>query len=260
MARAIWKGRIQFETVDVPVKLYTAVGDIAVHSHLLHDQDYSRLQQRMVCPEDNVVVPPEETVKGYEIATGEYVVIESDELDFAEPQASRQIEVMEFVEAHEIDDRFLDRTYYLGPDGDEQGYVDLLQSLKETGAAGMCKWVMRRRAYVGVLAAAGDVLTLTMHRYAGEIVPEDAFELEDVDISEKEMQIAERLIHELAETFEPQKYKDEYQIKLQKLIEQKAQGRPTALPALEEAEATEDDRLLAALEKSLESLGGKEKK
>ena len=207
MARAIWKGRIQFETVDVPVKLYTAVGDIAVHSHLLHDQDYSRLQQRMVCPEDNVVVPPEETVKGYEIATGEYVVIESDELDFAEPQASRQIEVMEFVEAHEIDDRFLDRTYYLGPDGDEQGYVDLLQSLKETGAAGMCKWVMRRRAYVGVLAAAGDVLTLTMHRYAGEIVPEDAFELEDVDISEKEMQIAERLIHELAETFEPQKYR-----------------------------------------------------
>ena len=254
MPRAIWKGRIQFGSVDVPVKLYTAVGDIAVHSHLLHDQDYSRLQQRMVCPEDGEAVGPEDTVKGYEVATGEYVVIESGELDFAEPEASRRIEVTGFVERGEIDERCLDRTYYLGPDGDEQAYADLLEAMDGTGMAGMCRWVMRKRSYIGAIASAGDILTATTHRYAGEIVREDAFELEEPEISDKEVKIAERLIAELEEEFQPERYKDEYQVKLQKLIEQKAAGRKTELPALEAVESTEDDQLLAALEQSLASL------
>jgi len=158
------------------------------------------------------------------------------------------------VEVGRIDDRCLDRTYYLGPDGDEQAYGDLMQSLRETAGAGMCRWVMRKKSYVGVLRSAADILTLTTHRYAGEIVPEDSFELEQADISEREMDIAERLIAELEEPFEPARYKDEYQIKLQKLIEEKAQGHKPELPALEAVEATEDDQLLIALEKSLESL------
>lgn len=258
MPRAIWKGSIHFGPVDVPVKLYSAVGDIAIHSRLLHDQDQVPLEQRMVCPEDNSVVGPEETVKGFEITTDEYVVVEPDELDFMEPEGSRQIDAMTFFAVEEIDDRYLDRTYYLGPDNDDQDYVNLAESLNKSGKAAMCQWVMRKKSYIGVLKFTDGILTLTTHRYASEIVSLENFDLEAVTISDKEMRIARNLVTELEEKFVPENYKDEYQLKLQKLIDQKAKGREVKLPALEAVEETKDDKLLSVLEESLASLKQKQ--
>jgi DNA end-binding protein Ku len=250
----MWKARVQFGAVDVPVKLYSAVEDIAVHSHLLHDQDYNRLSQRMVCPQDGKAVAPDDIVKGYEIAEGEYVIIEPDELDFLEPQASRQISVTEFVHADDVDPRYLDRTYYLGPDADEQLYVNFAKSLGNTNMAGMCEWVMRKKSYIGVLKFQRGVITLTTHRYASEIVSDDAFKIEKVKLSQKETRIAKNLIAELEEEFHPENYHEQYQAKLQKLIDRKAKGKKVELPALEQIEETDDKHLLNALEKSLDAL------
>ncbi len=254
MPHAVWKGRIQFGPVDIPVKLYSAVADISVHSHLLHDQDNVRLQQKMVCEAENTPVPKEQYAKGYEVETGQYVILEPDELDFLQPQASRQIQITEFVETDQLDERYLDRTYYLGPDNDDQLYANLTQSLKKSNLAGICQWTMRKKSYIGVLQFQNDILTLTTHRYAAEVVSTDSFNLDQANISDKELQISTTLINQLQQKFQPEKYHDEYQIKLQKLIEQKAKGQKVELPAIEKVAQTDENQLLDALEKSLKSL------
>jgi DNA end-binding protein Ku len=254
MQRAMWKGRIQSGPIDLPVKLYSAISDITVHSHFLHDQDQVRLEQRMLCSADGRPVPSEEIGKAFEVKKDKYIVIDDEELDFAEPEASRQIEVSEFVDADSLDAKFLDRSYYVGPDGDDQLYVDFVSSLKCTKQAGMCRWVMRKRSYVGVLMPANDILVLTTHRYADEVVPSSSLKLEKSKMTSKETTIAKNLVLELEEKFEPEKYKDEYQAKLQKLIEKKAKGQKVELPELEKPEATEDKELMGALERSLKAV------
>ncbi len=254
MARAMWKGSIRFGPVDVPVKLYPAVMDIRVHSHLLHDADRQRLEERMVCPLEDAVVSHEETAKGYEIDENEYVVIDPQELTMLEPKASREIEVVEFVDAGQVDPRYLDRTYFLGPDEDEQMYVNLAESLRQTKLAGMCRWVMRNKAYVGVLDAQDGLLCLTTHRYAEEIAPAEALEVKRIEPSRRESTIATNLVKELQEPFQPGQYHDEYEAKLRNLIDQKAKGKEVKLPRPKKPAPTKEEDLVGVLERSLDAL------
>jgi DNA end-binding protein Ku len=254
VARAIWKATIRFGPASVPVKLYPAVKDTRVHSHLIHDTDRQRLQQRMVCSEEDAVVEPRETVKGYEIEENQYVMVESHELDMLEPESSREIEVMEFVDAGHVDPRYLDRTYFLGPDTDEAMYANLAESLAQTKLAGMCRWVMRDKAYVGVLEQRDGLLSLITHRYADEIVPADALEFKRVEPTKKETAIAGNLVEELTEEFRPEQYHDEYEAKLRHLIDEKAQGKEVKLPKPKKPVPTSEEDLVGVLQRSLESL------
>ncbi len=254
MARAIWKGTIRFGPVSVPVKLYTAVKDTRVHSHLIHDTDRQRLQQRMVCPQEDVVVEQTQTAKAYEIREDEYVVIDPRELEVLGPEASRDIEVTEFVGAGKVDARYLDRTFFLGPDADEQMYVNLAAGLQETKLAGMCRWVMRGQSYIGVLEQREGLLSLITHRYADEIVPADSLEFKRVEPGKKEMAIAKSLLQELQEDFHPEQYHDEYEAKLRHLIEQKAQGKQVRLPKPERPRPTKEEDLVGVLQRSLDAL------
>ncbi len=254
MTRAIWKGFIQFGPVSVPVKLYTAVKDVHPHSHLLHDDDRQRLQQRMVCPEEDATVGREEMVKGYEVGENQYVVIDAHELDALEPEPSREIRVAEFVEAGRVDPRYLDRTFFLGPDGDEQMYANLAESLRQAKRAGMCRWVMRDKSYVGVLHERDGLLRLMTHRHADEVIPEDSLTIKRVEPSRQEVAIAGNLVEELKEPFLPERYHDEYEAKLRDLIEQKAQGKEVKLPKPKPAALTKDEDLVGVLERSLSAL------
>jgi DNA end-binding protein Ku len=254
MPRAIWKAFIQFESVNVPVKLYPAVKDVRPRSHLLHDRDRHRLQQRMFCPEENAAVEPNETAKGYEISKNEFVMIDPAELNVLQPAPSREIRGVAFVEAATVDPRYLDRTYYLGPDGDDQAYVNLAESLRQTALAGMCRWVMRDRSYVGVLQYRDGMLSLTTHRYADEVVPQESLEIERIEPSKREMTVAENLVRELEEPFQPEQYHDEYEAKLRNLIEQKAQGREVRLPKPKPPAPTVERDLVGVLERSLETV------
>src|SRR6476661_6219016 len=111
MARAIWSGSISFGLVNIPVKLFTAVKDSSVHFNLLHSKDKSRLQRKLVCAAEGKEVPPEEIVKGYEIAPDQYVVIKDKELEELAPKASRTIEIRDFVDLDQIDPLYYDRPY-----------------------------------------------------------------------------------------------------------------------------------------------------
>lgn len=254
MPRAIWKAFVEFGPVSVPVKLYAAVKDVHPHSHLLHDHDRQRLQQRMVCSQDETAVGRDETIKGYAIEESEYVIVEPHELDALEPEPSRGIRVVEFVEAGQVDPRYLDRTYFLGPDGDEQMYVNLAESLRQTKRAGMCRWVMRDKAYVGVLQEHNGLMSLTTHRYADEVVPAEALTVKRIEPHKKEVTIAANLVREMEEPFQPERYHDEYEAKLRHLIEQKAQGKEVKLPRPEPVAPTQEDDLVGVLEKSLKAL------
>jgi DNA end-binding protein Ku len=255
--RAIWKGRLIFEQAGIPVKLYTAVNDIRSHSHLLHDQDKQRLEQKLVCVAQDSVIERGDTVKGFEISKGEYVLVEPDELERFEPEKSTDIEISEFVEAGKVDSRYIEKAYYLGPDKDQQMFVNLAESLKKTKLAGLCHWSMRKKSYIGILEAADNTLELLVHRSTNEVLSEDSFELEDIKVSAKEKEIAKKLITELEGEFDPQEYHDEYQSKLEKLIEQKAKGKTVKLPALKKQKETSDKELLNALEKSFKAISKK---
>lgn len=252
--RAIWKGQIKFSNADIPVKLYSAVSDIRSHSHLLHDQDNQRLQQKLVCVAQDTVIDRSDTIKGYEISKNEYVLVQPQELENFEPEKSTEIEINEFIDADKLDARYIEKTYYLGPDKSDQIYVNLLESLRKTNLAGICSWAMRKKTYFGILTACDNVLELIVHRHADEIVPEDSFELDKVSISAKEKDIAKKIVSELRGEFKPDEYHDEYQAKLKSLIDKKAKGEKIKMPALKKRKETSDKQLLNALEKSFKAL------
>jgi DNA end-binding protein Ku len=250
----IWKGSIHFGDTDVPVKLHTAVKEERIQFHLLHRRDQARLRQQMVCAYEKKPVPAEQQSKGFEVEDGKYVIIDPAELDQTAPESSRLIEVHEFVKTGQIEPIFLDRPYYLEPDLQDikgKGYNALVKVLKELDVAGICTWVMRKRAYLGALQARGKMLRLNTLRYADEVIPARSLGLQDVALSEKELKIGSELIEKMAAPFEPQKFGNEHQKKLQEMIEKKARGEKIAVLAPRHLKPTESDQLLQVLEASL---------
>jgi len=250
----IWKGYIHFGNTDVAVKLHSAVREERIQFHLLHRRDQVRLRQQMVCAYEKQPVPAEEQTKGFEVEEGKYIIIDPEELEKTVPEGNRMIEVHEFVKAAQIDPIFVDRVYYLEPDIANiqgKGYDAFVKALKEMDVAGICTWTMRKRSYFGALQASGKVLRLNTLRYADEVVPAASLGLQGVPLSEKELMIGSELIDKLTAPFEPRKFENEHQKKLQDMIEKKARGEKIAVLAPRQLQPTESDQLLEALEASL---------
>jgi DNA end-binding protein Ku len=250
----VWKGTIHFGDTDVPVKLHSAVKEERIQFHLLHRGDHVRLRQQMVCAYEKQPVTAEEQSRGFEVEDGKYIIVDPAELDQTAPESSRMIEVREFVKTAQIAPIFFDRLYYLEPDlQDIQGkrYNALLKVLKELDVTGICTWIMRKRSYFGALQARGKILRLNTLRYADEVIQVGSLGLQDVPLSEKELQIGSELIEKLTAPFEPKKFENEHQKKLQEMIEKKARGEKIAVLVPRRLKPTESDQLLQALEASL---------
>ena len=249
----IWKGSIRFADTDVGVKLHSAVKEERIQFHLLHRRDQVRLHQQMICAYEKVPVPPEDQARGFEVEEGKFVIVDPEELEQATPESSRMIEVHEFVKSTQIDPLFLDRVYYLEPDSDiyAEGYNGLVEALEEMAVAGICTWTMRKRSYLGALQASGRTLRLYTLRYSDEVIAVKSLELEEIPVSEKELKIGCDLINQLTAPFEPRKFENEHQKRLQKLIEKKARGEKVVLLRPKIVHPTAPDQLLQALEASL---------
>ncbi len=250
----IWKGYIHFRDTDVPVKLHSAVREERIQFHLLHADDHVRLRQQMVCALEKRPVPAEEQSKGFEVEEGKYLIVDAEELEQATPESNRMIEVHEFVKSGQIDPLFVDRVYYLEPDGSNiqgKGFSALVRALKDLDVEGICTWTMRKRTYFGALQATGKTLRLKTLRYADEVVPAASLGLQEAALSEKELQIGIELIKQLSSPFEPQKFANEHQKKLQEMIEKKARGENIAVVPPRRLNPTESDNLLRVLEASL---------
>jgi len=249
----IWKGSINFGDANVPVKLHSAVKEERIQFHLLHKQDGVKLHQQMICAHEKTVVPAEAQIRGFEVEEGKYIIVDQADLEQTIPESSRVIEVHEFVKTAQIDPIFLDHVYYLEPDSaiDPEGYKALAEALQEMDAAGICTWTMRKRAYHGALQACGRMLRLSTLRYADEVISAKSLELEEIPLSERELQIGSDLIKQMAALFEPRKFVNEHQQKLQKLIDRKARGEKITLLNPRILKPTAPDQLLRALEASL---------
>lgn len=253
MAGTIWKGTIHFGDTDVAVKLHSAVKEERIQFHLLHRRDQVKLHQQMICAYEKIPVPQEAQTRGFEVEEGKFIIVDPGELEQTAPESSRMIEVHEFVKIGQIDPLFLDRVYYLEPDSDlyAEGYTGLVGALKEMGVAGICTWTMRKRSYLGALQTSGRILRLYTLRYADEMISVQSLELREIPMSEKELEIGCDLIGQLTAPFQPEKFENEHQKRLQKLIEKKARGEKVVLLRPRVLQPTAPDQLLQTLEASL---------
>ena len=247
----IWKGIIHFGDFDVPVKLHSAVREERIRFHLLHEPDQARVRQQLICALEKRPVPAEEQSKGYELEEGKYVLLDAEELEQTVPEGDRRIEVHEFVKTSQIDPHYLDRVYFLEPDVQAKGYASLAEALRTLDVAGICTWTMRKRSYFGALQAGGRGLRLNTLRYADEVVSARSLELQKVQLTEKELAIGSELIEKLTAPFEPRKYENEHQAKLQAMIDKKARGENIVVTAPRRLTPTEPDNLLQVLKASL---------
>ncbi|MDQ5987776.1 MAG: Non-homologous end joining protein Ku [Syntrophus sp. SKADARSKE-3] len=249
--RAIWKGNIHFGDVDVPVKLHTAVRENRIQFHLLHRHDQVRLRQQMICAYEKVPVPAEEQIRGFEWEKGKYIILDPEELERSDAGDNRDIEIHEFVKADQIEPIFLERCYILEPDLHVKKYNTLVAAMSEMDVAGICSWTMRKHTYVGALEIGGKKLRLNSLRYADEVIPAMSLDLEAIPLSEKELKIGSDLITQLTAPFQPERFENEHQKKLQELIDQKARGEKIAIMRPRRLKPTTPDKLLQVLEASL---------
>ncbi len=265
MARAIWTGSISFGLLNVPVKLYSAVSKKSVSFRELRESDGSRVRHKRVAEADGEEVDYNDIVKGYEIASDQYVVVTKDELDELNPKKTRAIEIQDFVDLDDIDPIYFDHPYYLGPDkGAERAYALLVKAMDEAHKVAVARFVLRNRESLAAIRPMEGVLTMATMRFADEVVTPG--ELEDVLGEEveapkkKELDMAKALIDSLTSDFDAGQYRDEYREELLSLIESKARGEKIAAPAGEAPTPTKAPDLMAALEESLAAVKGEEAK
>lgn len=254
VARAMWKGRIRFGSADVPVKLYSAVQDRAVHFRLLDAKNKEPVKQQMVDPSTGDVVESSEIRRAFPADDGRLVVLDEEELAELEPEQSRDIEITRFVPAETITHEWYDRPYYLGPDGSESEYFALVEALEKQNREGVARWVMRKKEYVGALRAEDGYLVLITLRHAGEVVPASSLRAPSGrDLDERELRMAKQLIAAMEDDFDIAAYRDEYRDRVLDLVEAKAAGKVVKFP---KAPARPKEKSLAdVLERSLAAAG-----
>ena len=256
MPRAIWTGSISFGLVNVPVRLYSAIAEHKLHFHLVHEPDQSPIGYQKICKLENKPVPDDEVVKAFEFEPGEYVVMEDEDFEAARVEGYRTIEITDFVPYEQVDPIYFARTYYLGPEkGGEKVYSLLLRALEHSGLAGISKFVMRDRQYLGALRVREGVITLEQMYFADEIRPVKEIRPPKTQVSKKELEMAEQLIDNFAGDFEPKKYRDSYRDALCAIIRAKRAGKEVRHVAEPAEEAPPD--LLEALRASIEAAGGR---
>ncbi|QRK13109.1 Ku protein [Archangium violaceum] len=246
MSRPVWTGSLGFGHVHVPVRLYAAVSPRQVQFNLLHDADGARIQQKRVCSADGEEVPFEHVVKGYEIRPGRYVEVTRGELEAFDPQASRTVDLEDFIELSEIDPIFFDTTYHVMPGENAwRPYATLAMALRASGRAGIGRLVMHLKGHLCVVWPHGRGLVLSTLHYADEVVSQESFS--EVSLPgprpvERDVEAVLSVIEARTVAFEPQRYQDMHRERLLAFLERRARKHglrevPPEAPAPEREEA-----------------------
>lgn len=249
--RAIWTGTIAFGMVSIPVRLYTATESHDVHFHLLHKADNVRLKNIRWCPKHEKAIAWEDTVRGFEYAKGKYVPVTEDDLEHLPVKTIHTVDISDFVKLEEVDPIYFDKAYYLAPE--ETGlkaFTLLREALKETGRAAVAKVAIRDKENLCLVRPYEDVLSMETMLYANEIRSTEDVAVDGTKVSPKELQMAVSLIENLSDTFDPERYEDDYQVALKKVIKAKVEGAP--LPEIAEEKGAKVVDLMEALRASIE--------
>ena len=257
---AIWKGSLTFGLVNIPVELKTAIRADHISFRLLHEEDLSPVKYERVCQADGETVPWNEIVKGYEYEKGKFVVLTDADFKTAALEQSKTIDILDFVKQDEIDPRYFETPYYLVPTkGGEKPYALLREAIRTTGSVGIGKIIIRQTQHLAGVKVIGDALVLEIMRFANELVDATEFSFPGHDaVRPQELRMAEQLVANFAEPFDPTRYTDDYRANLMKIIRAKMKGKK---PKLDEPEGETPDSgvldLMSRLRASLEEGSGK---
>ena len=266
MARYLWKGSLSFGLVEIPVGLLSAESPDSLHFTHLDRRDYSPVGYQRYNKKTDKPVAWEDVVRGYEYEPGEYVIMSDDDLKRANPEATRSIEIVSFVDTEELEPIYFETPYYVVPlQKASKAYGLMRDTLKRTDKIGIARYVMKTRQHMAALMVRDDVLLLQNLRYAHEIIPVKKLDLEPGDlgraVSEKEIKVAEQLVKGMSGRFEPKEFRDTYYDDLMSLIEKRAKaGQTESVEAPLEEKPVRGTRvvdLLPLLEKSLATRGKK---
>lgn len=253
MPRSLWKGTISFGLVTIPAELHTAVRAARPKFRLLHAKDLSPIEYRKVCSRDGKPVSWDDLVKGYEYEPGQFVALTKDDLETAALEKSRVIHVLDFVKASEVDPRYFDVPYYVMPGkGAEVAYAVLRDALGGSGKLGISRVMLREVQHLAALGVAGDLLVLTLMRFADELVDSSDFHVpQSKSARPKEVQLAGTLIDSLTASWSPDRYEDVYVKNLMQVINSKMKG---ARPRLKSPDKKAPDNVIDLMERLKASL------
>ncbi len=253
----MWKGTISFGLVNIPIALGLATQRSDPKFRTLDEQTLQPIRQQLFSPargEDGETISRDETVKGYEVAQGSYVVISDEELDSVAVERRRTIDIVAFVDQSEVDPVYFDRTYYIAPqETAEKPYALLLEAMRSTGKVALGKIVLSSREHLALLRPAGDALVIELLFYPEDVRSKADIEetVEGVKVTKPELEMAKQLVDSLTQPFEAEQFSNEHKAELMALIEKKVAGEEIAIaPEAPEPAAVPD--LMAALKASLD--------
>ncbi|MCF8105589.1 MAG: Ku protein [Desulfohalobiaceae bacterium] len=259
---ALWSGSLTFGLVSIPVMVVPAVRSRRSGFHLIHKKDASRLKREMYCPADKSFVSGEHTLRGYQIEEGRHVIITDEEIASVAPRRSRTIEIQEFVDSASIDAAFYERPYYLAPSGAEKPYRLLVRVIKEMNKAGLAEFVMNARERFCAVQSIDEALCLMILRYPAALRSADDL-APTAEARAGEVRSMQKTVQAMTRGFDPERLRDEYEERIQDLIQRKKQQketvevfeagekRPGEGPKKEKEEEEEAADLISALEESL---------
>ena len=250
---AIGSGTISFGLVSIPVRMYTAASSASVSFNQLHAKCGSRIKQQTLCPVCNEVVERAALVKGYEVAKDRYVRVGDEELKALEGEASKTIDIAEFVPLEKVDPVYFEKAYYLGPDkGGEKAYRLLTDAMAKSSRVAVATFVMRGKESLVLIRPSSDGLMLHTMFFSDEVRSFGEIEKgEGAKIRDGEMDLAQQLIDGLSnDEFKPENYEDSYRMRVLQLIDSKVEGKEVSIAAPEAARAQVID-LMDALKESL---------
>ncbi len=259
MAASVWSGYLTFGLISMPVRLFSGARSSGISFNMLHRKDKSRLKQQYVCLKDGEVVERNDIVKGFEFRKDEYIVIEPEEIKKIEPKTAKTMEILEFVKASEVDPVYFESSYYMLPEeAGRRPYALLTKALEESEYVAIAKLTMHNREYTVFLRPhSGGMMLHTMY-YEEEVKKVEGFGAPDVELKSAEVKVAHQLIEALAADWDPEKYHDDFQENLKKMIETKLEGGE-----IEEVEKPKKLApvvdLMSALKASLAEMEGKKK-
>jgi len=259
VARALWKGSISFGLVNIPIELHTAVRDHRPKFRLLHATDKSPVKFERRCIKDGHPVAWEDLVKGYEYQKGRFVVLTKEDFQAAALEKTRTIDIIDFVDADRIDDRFFETPYYLIPaKSGDRAYALLREAIRESGRIGIAQFILRDAQHLAAVEVIENAIVLTVMRFADELIDVKQFDFPSGEgVRTQELDVAKALVNSLAADWDPSKYTDQYRENLLRIIQGKVKGRKVELAPVTEPRQAEVVDLMERLRRSLAQSGRK---
>ncbi|MFC7371766.1 Ku protein [Fictibacillus iocasae] len=250
----MWKGAISFGLVNIPVKLFAATESKDIKMRYLHETCHNPISYEKMCPVCEKEVEQDDIVKGYEYEPGKFVIVEKNELDELASLKGKAIEIIDFVSLEEIDPIYFNRSYFVGPgENGAKSFALLKKAMQDTGKIGLAKFTLRSKEHLAAVRVYEKGLVLETIFYPDEVRNIDHVPglNEEIDLNEKEVEMAKQLVEQLTSPFEPEKYHDEYRTSLMDLIHSKISG--DEIKVAREKEKTNVVDLMEALQASIDA-------